>query len=289
MTGHGGDKPTAFALSVAHEDVGAAGRDFAAKLRPMRRSRSTAATPAIMAAVLLTGWTCGFAAGADAQTSARAQARARVAAGAALYQRGEYQQALEHFLAAHATYPSPKILFNIGQAHRGLGNRADAVAAFERFLAESGDGEAELRGYARGYLDELRLPTATAPPTPDAPAAAAPVAVAPSPAAAPAPAPPAAGPGRAARWWPWATAGLTAGLGAAALVTTISVRSRFRELERGCGQAPGGCPDGDIDNLRARERLQNALWGATALGAAATGVAFYLRPGEAGLSMAASF
>jgi tetratricopeptide (TPR) repeat protein len=180
MTGHGGTEPTAFALSVAHEDVRAARRGFAAKLRPMRRSRSTAATPAIIAAVLATGWTCGFAAGADAQTSPRAQARARVAAGAALYQRGEYQQALEHFLAAHATYPSPKILFNIGQAHRGLGNRADATAAFERFLAESGEseGEAELRGYARGYLDELRVPAAS-PPTPDAPAAAAPAAIAP--------------------------------------------------------------------------------------------------------------
>jgi len=56
-----------------------------------------------------------------------------------LYQQGDVGGALEKFNAAYAAYPSPKLMFNIGQANRDLSRPVEAIEAFQRFLAEATD------------------------------------------------------------------------------------------------------------------------------------------------------
>jgi hypothetical protein len=63
-----------------------------------------------------------------------AKAQELVDEGSALYENGKWAQALEKFNAAYMAYPSPMILFNIGQANRDLGRPIEAIEAFEKFL-----------------------------------------------------------------------------------------------------------------------------------------------------------
>ena len=81
----------------------------------------------------------------DPATSAQAKSRAQVllTEGSALYERGEFAEALEKFKEAYATFDSPKLLFNIGQANRDLGRPAEAVDAFEHFLVAARDAAPE--------------------------------------------------------------------------------------------------------------------------------------------------
>ncbi len=53
-------------------------------------------------------------------------------------QRGDLRAALRLFESAHAIQPNFSVLYNIGQAHATLGRPVEAVAAFERYLAEGG-------------------------------------------------------------------------------------------------------------------------------------------------------
>jgi tetratricopeptide (TPR) repeat protein len=62
-----------------------------------------------------------------ANAQAKAQAQSPLAEGSALYEKGDYAGALEEFKQAYATYGSPKLLFNIGQANRNLGRPVEAL------------------------------------------------------------------------------------------------------------------------------------------------------------------
>ena len=170
----------------------------------------------------------------------RQQARQAMARGSALFRRGDYEGALRAFSAAQDAFASPNIYFNLGQTYRKLDRVAEAVAAFEKFLAEAPDAAPARRRDAEKFLAELkpRLPAAPPPPPAEsAPAPPAPVAEAPPPApiveapapapkpapaidlvATPAPEPPPAAPRR----WPWfvAAAVVVAGGVAAALLIT---------------------------------------------------------------------
>jgi hypothetical protein len=75
----------------------------------------------------------------------KAVARAKLVEGAQLLGRGEYEEALARFQEAYASVPSPKIFYNYGLAYRGLGRNAEAIAAFDRFLAEAGDAGVDKR------------------------------------------------------------------------------------------------------------------------------------------------
>jgi hypothetical protein len=90
-----------------------------------------------------------------ATPEAREQARPLLKEGARHYLEGEFQQALEKFTEAYKIFPSPKLLFNIGQANRELDRPVDAVEAFERFLAQSPEGVPELVTEAKRSLAEL--------------------------------------------------------------------------------------------------------------------------------------
>ncbi|MEP6653813.1 MAG: PEGA domain-containing protein [Myxococcales bacterium] len=89
----------------------------------------------------------------DAKEKAKAQNLLRE--GTALFERGDHAGALEKFQSAYGTYPSPKILFNIGEADRALARDVDALEVLQRFLSEAPDAPVESRTEARRTVTDL--------------------------------------------------------------------------------------------------------------------------------------
>ncbi len=92
----------------------------------------------------------------NASPEAKARAKVLLNEGSALYQSGDIAGALEKFQEARATYASPKIWFNIGQANRDLGRFDESLAAFDKFLIGARDASPEAIADAQKALDELR-------------------------------------------------------------------------------------------------------------------------------------
>lgn len=92
----------------------------------------------------------------DADPEARGKAKALLVEGSAHYDAGDYAGALEKFTQAREAYASPKIWFNIGQANRDLGRYADAMAAFDKFLAGATDATAGTRAEAQKAIGEMK-------------------------------------------------------------------------------------------------------------------------------------
>ncbi len=91
-----------------------------------------------------------------ASAGAREDAAAKLDAGVAAFRSGRYEEALATFQDAYATYPSDKILFNIGMALGQLGREAAAAQAFDQFLQNVGTDSGDARaGAARSALDRL--------------------------------------------------------------------------------------------------------------------------------------
>jgi serine/threonine-protein kinase len=117
--------------------------------------------PAIAAAVIVLVAVVFGAPAAHAQPSAandatRAAARGQLVDGVSALKRGDYQLALARFEQAYALVPSPKIHYDFGLAYVGLGRKADALAAFERFLAEAADAPSDKREKAASFVSTLR-------------------------------------------------------------------------------------------------------------------------------------
>lgn len=93
--------------------------------------------------------------GAAGQADPKAVARAKLVDGGELLKRGEFKEALARFKEAYELVPSPKIHYNFGLSYRGLGRPADAIDAFERFLAEAHDASPDLRANAERFRSEL--------------------------------------------------------------------------------------------------------------------------------------
>lgn len=85
----------------------------------------------------------------------KAQARALLVEGGGLLQSGEYAEALARFEKAFALVPSPKIQYNLGLAYMGLGRPADALQAFELFVASPTDASAANVALAKKYIAQL--------------------------------------------------------------------------------------------------------------------------------------
>lgn len=64
----------------------------------------------------------------------RDRAREAFSQGQELYRVGDYARALAAFQSAEAAQPSPAAEYNIGRCHERLGQPAQAVAAYERYL-----------------------------------------------------------------------------------------------------------------------------------------------------------
>ena len=134
----------------------------------MASSIAEAARQRSIVAVALFAVTAGelFAAGAAraqaavASDATREAARAKLVDGVAALKRGDYRAALARFEEAYALVPSPKIHYDFGLAYMGLGRPADALAAFERFLAEAPDAPADKRANAASLVSTLRAEVA---------------------------------------------------------------------------------------------------------------------------------
>jgi hypothetical protein len=86
----------------------------------------------------------------------KAQAKALLGQGTKLYEQGDIAGALEKFQAAYTAFPSPKLMFNIGQADRDLHRHLEALEAFEKFLADAPDASPEMIADARKSVNELQ-------------------------------------------------------------------------------------------------------------------------------------
>ena len=108
-----------------------------------------------IAALLLLGF---LAQSSDSTAGAEAKAKAQslLTEGSALYEKGDYADALDKFKQAFATYDSLKLLFNIGQANRDLGRPVDALEAFERFMIGALDAAPETIEDAKKSVAELQ-------------------------------------------------------------------------------------------------------------------------------------
>jgi tetratricopeptide (TPR) repeat protein len=112
-------------------------------------------------------------------------ARAEVAAAAAAYNLGYYDDAARHYEEAYRQVPDPALLFNIGQSYRLAGKPDRAITAYRSYL-RTAPADAANRGQVEKRIPELeklveQMKSAqTAPPPgtlPAAPPSAAPPAV----------------------------------------------------------------------------------------------------------------
>jgi tetratricopeptide (TPR) repeat protein len=158
---------------------------------------------------------------------------------AQLYNDGRFFEALQELEAAYKIRQWPRLLYNIAQTHRKLGNAREALGYYERYLQADPDAKPEIRAEVEEHIARLR---GTLPP--EAPAVEPP----PRPAATPRPAPPAspaasvspapldrpqvvgAAPAMAERtpvwrrWWLWTTVSLVAAGAAAGIGLGLALR-----------------------------------------------------------------
>ena len=86
----------------------------------------------------------------------KAQAKVLLGQGTKLYEQGDIAGALEKFQAAYSAFPSPKLMFNIGQADRDLHRHLEALEAFEKFLADAPDASPDMIADARKSISQLQ-------------------------------------------------------------------------------------------------------------------------------------
>ncbi len=91
--------------------------------------------------------------GARAEDAATRAAKKHYAKGDKLFALGKFDQALVEFEAAYEAKPLPKLLFNIGQAHRNLDHYDQAIFAFRKYLREVPD--ADNREAVEKLIDDL--------------------------------------------------------------------------------------------------------------------------------------
>jgi tetratricopeptide (TPR) repeat protein len=123
-----------------------------------RKRRLSVVVVAMLAAVSvgLGGTSAARAEQAAASDATREAARRKLVEGVDAMKRGDYEAALARFEQAYALVPSPKIHYDFGMAYVGLGRPAEALAAFERFLAEAPDAPPEKREKAASLVSTLR-------------------------------------------------------------------------------------------------------------------------------------
>jgi hypothetical protein len=90
-----------------------------------------------------------------AGVEAKSQAQVLLKEGARHYEQAQFAAALDKFEEAYALFPSPRLLFNIGQACRELGRPVEAIDAFERFLAQVSEAPVEMFEEAKRSAAEL--------------------------------------------------------------------------------------------------------------------------------------
>lgn len=83
-----------------------------------------------------------------------ARARTHFEAGRALYQLGNYNEALREFAAGHQLAPRPQFLLNLGQCYRKLDDLQQAREMYQRYLHDAPASDPE-RPQAQQILAEI--------------------------------------------------------------------------------------------------------------------------------------
>lgn len=73
----------------------------------------------------------------------------------AAYQAGRYAAAIEDLLVAYKMQPEPRLLFNIAQSHRKMGDARQAKQFFTRYLATDKEISAEMKEEIERSIAEL--------------------------------------------------------------------------------------------------------------------------------------
>jgi len=102
--------------------------------------------------LLLTG--AALAQRADPAAESVARAKTHFEAGRALYNLGNYSDAIREFSAGYALVPRPQFLLNLGQAYRRQDDLPHAREMFKRFLADAPARDPDRR-QAQLILDEI--------------------------------------------------------------------------------------------------------------------------------------
>jgi hypothetical protein len=84
---------------------------------------------------------------------AREEAKKHFALGKQLYEAGKYEDAIREFHMANDLAPSPRVLFNIAQSYRLMGDKRNAKQYYEQFLAAERNGQ--IADEARSHLEVL--------------------------------------------------------------------------------------------------------------------------------------
>ncbi|HXU06049.1 MAG TPA: tetratricopeptide repeat protein [Polyangia bacterium] len=122
-----------------------------AMIRRSDRKRTAAGAMVVIAGLLM------LAGHAAAETEAeRAEAKSLLNQGLKLLEKNDFAGARERFERAYKLVPSPKILFNLGEANLGLGRNAEAVRSFEGFLDQAPYAPQASRATAERKRDALR-------------------------------------------------------------------------------------------------------------------------------------
>jgi hypothetical protein len=95
---------------------------------------------------------CAFAAVAQAQSDAKTL----FLEGEQAYQQGDYENAIAKWKAAYALDARPLILYNLGGAYERLGKSADALEAFEKYLATAPDDDRTRRAEVSAKAERIR-------------------------------------------------------------------------------------------------------------------------------------
>jgi tetratricopeptide (TPR) repeat protein len=119
-------------------------------------SRSTSRTMARALSLIAVGlmtWLSVPAVAEKVPTAVLAQARVHFERGSAFHASGDYARAAAEYRAAYALYPSPELLFNLGQVARLSGDRKAALDYYQRYLSAEPEGRASEE--ARRHIEQL--------------------------------------------------------------------------------------------------------------------------------------
>ncbi len=84
-------------------------------------------------------------------------ARLEYLRGAGLYKTRHFVAAAQAFTAAYAQYPSTRLLYDLGQTYRKGGQREQALASYEKFLAAERGLSPTIQSGVRSYIGQLRV------------------------------------------------------------------------------------------------------------------------------------
>ncbi len=73
-----------------------------------------------------------------------------------LYDGGQFEGAIKEFQAAYALKQLPRLLLNIGQAHRKLGHARDALGFYEFYLRVEPNPKPEIKAELTSYITQTR-------------------------------------------------------------------------------------------------------------------------------------